>query len=396
MIVLFFVLMVFNVCSASDDNKGYLRVVLTKLDSIESASYFSIREGFAPGDSIASVHVGQFVKEYNNPLDTTIGASFVRLLKSDTTQMAFSYDGNMRATVYNEDNTIVVDSFKVRKLPFRPLAAPFFNYTKNIIRYVLETSDSILLKIEEKEGVVYCCLTIFEDKKVEFFGKAFYLEKSPYDFGETTSKYEIWIDKTTDLPIKCRREMPDDISVESVSNVSLNRMRIEDFDALDYFLPDFEVKLYGRVRRLEKINELIGEKAPDWALQNTNNSTIALQDLKSKVVMIQFTSVSCGPCKASIAFLNQLNTVYKKDDFDFIVIECTSKSLNAIKSYQHKNLINYELLLSNKNVLKEYNVNSFPVFFFLDKDLIIRKVIYGYSIGTTDAEINDIIDKMRG
>jgi len=390
-----FVLITLNAYSKPKDTKNYLKIVLNKLDKVESATYFSTNEGFAPGDTTASAHMDHFVKEYNNPLDTTIGASYVALLQKDTTQMTFCYDGKMRAIVYEDDKTIVIDSFNVRKLPFRPLTPPFFNQTKNIIKYMLETTDSISIEIEEKKESVYCRFTIFEDKQVEFFGKAYYMENNPYNFGETTSKYEIWIDKSTDLPFKYRREMSHDISTETVSNVNLNKLRIEDFKATNYFMPDFAIAAYGSGNKSEKTNDLIGKIAPDWALQNASESSITLKDLKSKVVMIQFTSVSCGPCRASIPFLNQLTAAYKKEDFDLVAIECTSKSLNALKNYQSRNAINYKFLLSTKNVLEEYKIKSFPVFFFLDKDLIIRKVINGYATGSTDAEIKDIIDKMR-
>jgi thiol-disulfide isomerase/thioredoxin len=389
-----FALIMLNACSKPSDNKAYLRTVLNKLDKVESATYFSTSEGWAPGDTAAYAHEVQFIKEYRNPSDATIGASFVSLLQKDTTQMTFCYDGKIRAVVYEEDKTIVIDSFNVRKLPFRPLTPPFFSYTKSIIKYALETKDSISIKLEEKKDVVYLCLTIFKDQQVEFFGKAYYMENTPYNFGETTSKYEIWIDKSTDLPYKYRREMSHNISAETVSNVSQNKLKIEDFKASNYFMPDFAIAAYRMRNNSEKINDLIGKKAPDWALQNANDNSIALKDLKSKVVMIQFTSVSCGPCRASIPFLNQLTTAYKKDDFDFVAIECTSKSLNALKNYQNKNAIKYKFLLSTKNVLAEYKIGSFPVFFFLDKGLIIRKVIIGYGAGTTDAEIKNIIDKM--
>ncbi len=391
----FFVLIMLNACLKPKDNKVYLRTVLNNLNKVESATYFSTKEGWAPGDTAASVIMNHFIKEYNNPNDTTIGASFVSLKQKDTTQMAFCYDGKMRALVYEEDKTIVIDSFNVRKLPFRPLTPPFFDYTKNIIKYALETKDIISTKIEEKKESVYYCFTIFEDQQVEFFGKACYMEKNPYNFGETTSKYEIWIDKSTDLPFKIRREMSHNISVERISNVSLNKIKIEDFKASNYFTANYVIASFGSGNKTEKRNNIIGKVAPAWVLQNANANSIALKDLKSKVVMIQFTSVSCGPCRASIPFLNQLTAAYKKDDFDFVAIECTSKSLNALKNYQNKNAINYKFLLSTKNVLDEYKIKSFPVFFFLDKDLNIRKVINGYATESTDAQIKEIIDKMR-
>ena len=390
-----FVLITIGACSKPKGTKDYQKVVLNKLDKVASATYLSTRESWAPGDTAASTHMDHYRKEYSNPLDTTIGASFVALQQKDTTQMAFCYDGRMSAMVYQEDKTIMIDSFKVGNLSMRPLPPPFFNYTKSIIKYALETKDSVSIKMEETKDAVYFCLTIFKDRQVEFFGKAYYMEdnENPLLCGDPTSKYEIWIDKKTDLPFKVRREMSHDISTETVKNVSLNQLKIEDFKATNYFMPGFTIEAYGSVNKPVKTNDLIGKKAPDWALQNASDNSIALKDLKSKVVMIQFTSVSCGPCRASIPFLNQLTAAYKKKDFDFVAIECTANNMNAVKIYQTKSGINYKFLKSDKPVLKAYAIRSFPVFFFLDKDLIIRKVLNGYGRGTTDTEINDIIGK---
>ena len=390
---LFAILILSSTIIFGQSKNDYLKKVLNNLEKVESATYNNIGEGWAPYDTIASGIMNYFTKEYNNPLDSTIGASYVSLLQQDTTQMTFCYDGKMRAIVYEEDKRIVIDSFNVRRLPFRPLAPPFFNYTKSIIKYALKTKDSISIKIEEKKESVYCCFTIFGNKQVEFFGKAYYLE-NPSDFGESTSKYEIWIDKSTYLPFKVRRQMSHDISVETVSNVSLNKIKIKDFKASDYFQPNYKLVAYGIQNEKRKENNLIGKKAPDWTLLDTNNKTQSLNALKSKIVMIQFTSVSCGPCKASIPFLNKLTSAYNKKDFDFVAIECSANSLRALQFYQNKNAINYKFLKSTKVVLKDYGIGGFPVFFILDKNRVIKKMFNGYGEITTDKKIKDTIDEL--
>lgn len=43
---------------------------------------------------------------------------------------------------------------------------------------------------------------------------------------------------------------------------------------------------------------------------------------------------------------------------------------------------------------KEYQVKAVPVFFILDENRIIRKVIISYGKGTTDKEIRNTIDKL--
>ncbi len=383
----------FNACTENYNSTDYLKNVLKNIDQIKSATYLERVEGWAPWDTAAYVIYHRIIKEYNNPLDSTIGASYVSLLSEDTTQMTFCYDGNMRAVVYEENKTIVIDSFNVRKLPFRPINPPFFNYTKSILKYALETEDSISIEFKDIKDTLHVILTIF-DKKVEFFGKAHYYENSEYDFDETISKYELWINKSTDLPFKYRREMPHDISVKTCQNIELNKIDIKDFKASNYFQDDYTIQLYRLGGSNKSKNELIGKKAPDWTLQTADKLPISLTDLKSKVLMIQFTSVSCGPCKASIPFLKELPTDYKKEDFDFVSIESTSRNTNVLQNYMNRNDFEYKFLLSTKEVLKNYSIKSFPVFFILDENRVIKNVINGYGKETTDEEIRIIINDL--
>jgi thiol-disulfide isomerase/thioredoxin len=377
-----------------NNKKDYLQKVLNNLNKIKSATYYETVESWAPGDTSASGVYHHYNKEFDNPSDTTIGASYVSLLQEDTTQMTFCYDGNMRAVVYEEDKMIGIDSFLVRRLPFRPLTPPFFNYTKSIIKYALETKDSISTEFEDFGDSLFFRLTIFGDHQVEFFGKAYYIENTPYDLGETTSKYEIWLDKSTDLPYRVRREMSYDIYVSACSNVELNKNKIEDFNASDYFQTGYAIEPYGSENESKKVSDLIGKVAPDWILKDANDNTVALKDLKSKILMIQFTSVSCGPCRASIPFLKQLATEYNQKNFDFVAIESWTKNSNVLKSYQRRNNFSYKFLMSTKDITKSYQIKSVPVFFILDENRVIRKVLNGYGEGSTDKEIRDAINEL--
>lgn len=382
-----------NSCEVDKNKYDYLQKVLENLDQIKSASYYTIGEGYAPGDTSAFSTVYRFVKEYRNPVDTTIGSSYVSLLQDDTTKMTFCYDGNMRALIYEDEKRIVIDSFKVRPLPFRPLNPPFFNYTKSIIKYILETGDSISLELEEFEDSVLLSLTVFEDMQVEFFGKAHYID-NPYNFGDKISKYDIWINKSNDLPYKVRREMSHDISVTTCRNIEFNKNKIEDFNASDYFPSDYTIHQYRIRNRATVKNDLVGKVAPDWVLKDANNHIINLKELKSKILMIQFTSVSCGPCRASIPFLKQLASEYEKDKFDFVAIESFNRNSNVLSNYQNRNDFDYRFLISTKDITKSYSIKSVPVFFILDENRVIRKVIRGYGKGTTDKKIRDAINEL--
>lgn len=384
---------VLNSCVDNYTSTNYLKQVLKELEKIESAKYWAKVESWNPGDTAATFVVNQYVESYRNPSDTTIGSIWAIFETEQKAHLEFAYDGKMRTLIYDDVKGIIIDSFKVRKLPFRPVSPPFFNYTENIIRYIIENNDSTFVEQKDLGEEIYVKLTIYEDTQVEFFGKAHYMPKNPYTF-DPTSIYELWIDKKSNLPRKVRREMSHNISVSSISDYEFNKLNLENFVASDYFPQGYEIRQYGQKGKKRQPNTLIGKKAAGWTLQTKAKEEISLSDLKSKVLMIQFTSVSCGPCKSSIPFLKELSTEYEKDDFDFVAIECTSKNTNVLKSYMDRNDFDYKFLLSTKDVLKKYSITSFPVFFILDENRNITNVINGYRQEKTDKKIKTLINDL--
>jgi thiol-disulfide isomerase/thioredoxin len=379
-------------CKVETNKNDYVKKVLSNLEKIESATYNNLIESYAPGDTSPAFTSLRFYKEYRNHSDTTIGSSFISFLQKDTTRMTFCYDGKMRATVYEDEKLMVIDSFKNSNLPFRPLAAPFYNYASSILKYVLETNDSLSLYFDDYKDSLKLTATIYAGKQVEFFGKPFYMN-DPYSKGDEVSKYEIWINCESNLPYKIRREMSHDISVSNISNARFNRDKIENFNAEKYFPADLKSVAYGTNRKPSK-NDLEGKIAPDWILKDANNNILSLSNIKTKALLIQFTSVSCGPCRASIPFLKELATEYQDKNFELVSIESWTRNTNVLKNYKNKNSFEYKFLMSTDEVTRDYKITSVPVFFILDKNHVIKKIINGYGEGITDKEIRDAIEKM--
>lgn len=387
------IIVVLNSCYKKDyTSVDYLKTVLNNLEKIESASYEVYAEHWNIGDTVATLTNSFLVKEYANPSDSTIGSSFVRVYKEDVSKVSMCYDGQMAARFYNDLKRITIDSFTTRPIPFRPIKTPFFNQVQSIIKYAIETNDSISVDIEDLKDSVFLRLTIYVENEVAFFGKAYHLPLHSFSPEDGKTIYELWIDKSTHLPYKYRRERPFHSSVSTCKNYKLNHLDIEQFNATAYFPEDYEVRPYG-VRPLKRTpHDLVGKEAPDWTLQTTDKSPVSLADLKSKVLMIQFTSVSCSPCKASIPFLNELSSKYNKDEFDLVAIEVTSKNSDVVKRYKDRNDITYKFLPSTEAVRQDYSITSFPVFFILDENREIKQVLNGYGKGSTDKKIINLIN----
>ncbi len=392
-LVLIMSLILTNSCKVNNSKNDYLRKVLSNLEEIKSATYFSTFSASFPGDTLSfTTPRTLYIKEFVNPTDTFVGASSAQYKQEDTTKMQDFYDGLVRGKINWEKKTIKVDSFQNHPYPFRIVWHPFYTQTTSIINYALETQDSIRTDLKDFGDSIRFRLYIY-DKVVEFVTKPF-VDVHPYESSiGKISQYDIWINKLDNLPYRMRRKMSHQTSFIACSNVKLNTTRDINFIASDYFPEDFSIVQFKREKRKLK-SDLEGKGAPDWILKDIDNNTIGLEDLKSKVLMIQFTGVGCGPCHESLPFIKQLVSDYENKDFEFVAIETWSKNIEGLKRYQNKNKLNFKFLKTEESVTKDYKVNSVPVFFILDENRVIRKVINGYRKGVTDKEILNTINEL--
>lgn len=378
------------------DQTTCLQKVLGNLERIESAAYRSLRESYAPGDTIPSVHTC-FFQELDNPADTTIGACYLCFTDEKTPRLQFGYDGNAKFSVEHDLREVRIDDFTARPLPFRPVNPPFFNRAENIVRYALTTSDRIETQFSESGDSYRFRMIIDIGKAVEFFGKAFYMPDPGIDiWGPPVSAYELWIRKSDCLPYRIRREQVHDTSVETVSDVEINRLTAADLRAADCYPADYTIVTRQKqgVPKRQKPS-IVGKQAPDWTLTDAGGKAVSLGDFKGKVLLLNFTGIGCGHCYEAIPFLNGLKKRYAPGDFDLAAIETWGKSLHSLRVYSDRHELAYPMLAGNDEVIRAYLPdNAVPVFILLDKQRVVRSVHTGYGKGTSDKEITEAIEKL--
>ncbi|MCD8262451.1 MAG: hypothetical protein LUD15_14045 [Bacteroides sp.] len=70
------------------------------------------------------------------------------------------------------------------------------------------------------------------------------------------------------------------------------------------------------------------------------------------------------------------------------------KNLRSIRVYTDKNGINYPTLCATEEIIKAYRIDSYPIFFILDENRTIRKVLRGYSEESSGKEILEMIEEL--
>jgi len=384
------VLLVLTNCKNETEELISLSNTLDILNQIQSASYNSTFYGCYPGDTIP---IGEkklrYFNEYTFPSDTSVGAVFVQFDLKDTSKMVNAYDGRIKASINWEKYHYVTDDFSKNTWPYRVVMPPFFARAKAIIEYSLNTGDSITIDIIDYGSSFAYKISIFNER-IEFVGKLpIHISQLGSNEG-IVSEYILWINKATHLPFKFQRSIPNSVMVESINNLETNLLNIDDFSISNYIPQDMPNRA---IMDKNPNNTLINTIAQNWNLLDLENISHSLTDVSSKVYMLNFTSMYCGPCKLSIPFLNELSQKYSKDDFDFVSLYKDLEKKH-LPDYLNQNQANYEVLISNEQTFKTYQVDIFPTFFILDKEKGIRKIIHGYKKGETEMEIEKTIKEL--
>lgn len=390
LILLSVIILLLTSCKNESEKLISLKHTLAMLNQIQTASYNSTFYGCYPGDTLP---IGEkdlrYFKEYTFPSDTSVGAIFVKFNLKDTSKMLYAYDGSIIAKLDWEKYHYEIDDFSKNRWPYRVVMPPFFARAKAIIEYSLSTNDSISIDTIDYGSSFAYKISIFNER-IEFVGRLpIHVSQLGSNEG-VISEYILWINKETRLPFKFQRTIPNSVMVESINNLVINKLTLDDFGISNY-IPQNMPKKDKSAKSPE--NNLINTVAQNWNLLDLENKSHSLNDVSSKVYMLNFTSMFCGPCKLSIPFLNELSQKYSKDNFDFVSLYKDSEKKH-LPNYLNQNKVKYNILISNNEIFKTYQVQLFPTFFILDKEKRIRKIIQGYNKGEIEIEIEKTIKEL--
>ncbi|MBA65161.1 MAG: hypothetical protein CMG55_05105 [Candidatus Marinimicrobia bacterium] len=128
--------------------------------------------------------------------------------------------------------------------------------------------------------------------------------------------------------------------------------------------------------------------APDFSLADLEGNTITLEQLKGKVVLLNFWGTWCGPCRKEIPDFIRLAKKYKDDGLEIVGVTLTSGPPENIKAFSDKWGINYKLLTDisgneTQTVTALYGqatgkrITGIPTTFIIDREGYIQKRYVG-------------------
>jgi peroxiredoxin len=120
-----------------------------------------------------------------------------------------------------------------------------------------------------------------------------------------------------------------------------------------------------------------GKPAPEFSLVDTAGNTVSSSQLQGKVVVVNFFTIWCQPCRHEMPDLNAIYNENKDKGLSMVGI-CLNADPNQLKVLVTQLKLNYPVLLGTEKVNKDFGeIVGVPTTFIIDKQGKIAEKIVG-------------------
>ncbi|MCG8581436.1 MAG: redoxin family protein [Bacteroidales bacterium] len=322
-----------------------------------------------------------FIKELVNDADTIIGASFFQFNIKNKDELLFAYDGNVKVKLNWSEKNYKMFDYRGEPWYKRSLMAPFFTRSLAVVNYALYSDDKVLVDQVSTGKYLKYTITIV-NREIEFVGKI--SDDISRECAGGNSKYELWVDANTLLPYKLSRTLSTNTIVEEISEIKINQSGKEEFIIKNYVPDNFSLKIQSNKRT----TDLLEGKANNIEFSSQENTNARLYQINSEVIILQFTSHFCGPCKSSKSALDKLQRKYADEKVKVIALY-NNKEEKLGEKLENETDYTFTSAFVDQEGFRSFGIELLPTFIILDKDKMVSRVVQGY----TPTETDNIIDK---
>ena len=156
--------------------------------------------------------------------------------------------------------------------------------------------------------------------------------------------------------------------------------------------PVFPGRSFGSEIPKERLNP--GSPAFHFRYKDSKGNWVELKDFKGKYVYIDIWATWCGPCKAEIPHLQQLEKDMKGKKIVFVSISCDENKAKWEKYVKEQCLGGVQLYMGKGKDMKDfYQIQSIPRFILLDKK---GNIVNAYMTRPSDEKTKKTLIKLKG
>jgi len=122
-----------------------------------------------------------------------------------------------------------------------------------------------------------------------------------------------------------------------------------------------------------------GEPAPRFDLQDLAGGRLALQDLRGRVVLVDFWATYCASCKDSIPFFRKLHKEFHQAGLVVLGVSIDERT-EHLRGFVSEAAMPYRVLLDREQAAaRAYGITGVPESFLIGRDGIVRGTWVGFS-----------------
>ncbi len=118
--------------------------------------------------------------------------------------------------------------------------------------------------------------------------------------------------------------------------------------------------------------------APTFSLQQLSGGTVDSASLKGKPVLLAFWAPWCGVCKTTSANVEWTRKLIG-DHASVYSVAASYQGLADVQKYIGDRGAQYPVLLGNDDTVRDFKVDAYPTFYFLDENGQIKGSAVGYT-----------------
>ena len=122
----------------------------------------------------------------------------------------------------------------------------------------------------------------------------------------------------------------------------------------------------------------VGEPAPSFSLTTAHGETIALPDLRGRVVYVDFWASWCGPCRRSFPWMNEMQQRYGDRGLTIVAINVDRRRADA-EQFLHTNTARFAVVYDDLGATPlAYSVKGMPSSYLIDARGTVVDVEQGF------------------
>ncbi|MEO0341400.1 MAG: TlpA disulfide reductase family protein [Bacteroidota bacterium] len=190
----------------------------------------------------------------------------------------------------------------------------------------------------------------------------------------------IFLDKATFLPAKmvARQESlgKKQVMTRMISNLQINRAEDQ-----ETFQKDF-LNTYKMVKEDEEEDmheDLLNTRVKEFELETFAGKSISTQPKTSKLLLLDFWEVWCGPCVQSMPKVQALADKYTEQGLEVIGVIMDPNSQDSAERLIKKKGIAFTQAIGHQELKEYFRVYAIPQYVLIDQDGTIQDIFLGYN-----------------